>query len=240
MRRFPLQLPLAGLCAIGLVGCAATATEPVEDAPAAAPVPKPTIVSGAEWNSEPLPFPEGYDHEPRQVLIHHSGVVWNEGTNPYNRMKNLQTWGKNERNWMDVPYHFLIAPNGQIFEGRPLRYRPDTNTNFDTSGFVNVELMGSFNVQRVSLPQLESAVEVTAWLVSEYEMDVDEIQGHLDVASTGCPGEDLYRYLHQGPFNDWVRARVAGEEPGIDLLPPLENGPEEMVPDVEVTWTGPE
>ena len=33
-------------------------------------------------------------------------------------MRGLQSWGAAERNWWDVPYHFLLDLEGGIYEGR--------------------------------------------------------------------------------------------------------------------------
>jgi hypothetical protein len=197
---------------------------------------KPKMVSAEEWGSQPKPFHDEYKHTPQRVLIHHAGVEWKEGNDPFKTISGLQSWGQREKGWMDVPYHFQIAPDGTIFEGRSLEYRPDTNTTFDPTGHINVELMGNFEVQRVSEAQLRSAAEITAWLIDEYDMKVEEIQGHKDVAETACPGKDLYRYLHDGPFNGWVEAALAGKRPKVELLPPAEGGPEVMIPGTKENW----
>jgi hypothetical protein len=46
----------------------------------------------------------------------------------------MQGWGQREKKWPIVPYHFLIAPDGRIFEGRPIAYEPDSNTKYPLRG----------------------------------------------------------------------------------------------------------
>ena len=153
----------------------------------------------------------------------------------------MQAWGKRRpqieqppRNtfWPDVPYHFLIAPDGRVFEGRPLAYEPDSNTKYDLAGHIGVELMGNFEEQRPSRQQVEAAVRTSAWLVDSLHLTVDAISTHKAVAQgqTSCPGRDFDRYLADGSFHKWVKAVLAGDDPQINLGPPLKDGPTEPIP----------
>src|SRR6266513_83590 len=82
-------------------------------------VQKPPIVSAKEWGSAPQPIPDSRKQTPQYVTIHHAGVLWEAKVPPATFVKNMQSWGQREKKWPDLPYHFLIAPDGTIFEGRP-------------------------------------------------------------------------------------------------------------------------
>ncbi|HWB53888.1 MAG TPA: peptidoglycan recognition family protein, partial [Tepidisphaeraceae bacterium] len=129
--------------------------------------------------------------------------------------------------WPDLPYHFLIAPDGRIFEGRPVRYEPATNTQYDVRGNIGIELMGDFDRQRPSQAQLESCVRLAAWLCQRYHISLNHIRGHRDAApgQTDCPGKDFYRYLQDGEFGQWVKQTLRGRHPDIHPGPPLPGGP---------------
>jgi len=193
----------------------------------------PAIVTPAEWGSKPQPFPAEYNQTPRAVLLHHAGENWKLGTDPAQKLRNLQSWGQRDKNWNDVPYHYLISPDGRIFEGRSVSYKPDTNTNFDTTGFINVQLWGNFEEQRVTQAQLASTVSVTAYLVDKHGLSIDSITTHMDEApgQTTCPGKDFYRYVKSGQFREWVQESLKGKTPKIELLPALEGGPTEFAPE---------
>jgi hypothetical protein len=225
---FSLLFGLLFISAFGLRLVAA------EDSPPP-PVEKPTIITAQEWGSEPDPIPDDRRHRPRFITIHHAGVTWTEDDEPVRRLRGLQAWGKRDRNWPDIPYHFMIAPDGRVFEGRSLEYEPETNTNYDVRGHIGVHLWGNFGEQRVSREQLESAVRLIAWLSQEHEIPTETIRGHMDHASTGCPGKDLYRYIEQSLVRQWVDQALAGEDPDVELLPPLPDGPLEMIPQPAAT-----
>jgi len=188
---------------------------------------KPPIVSAKEWGSTPQPIPESRKHTPKYITIHHAGVLWEAKTTPDKFVKNMQAWGQKEKNWPDLPYHFLIAPDGRIFEGRALAYEPDTNTKYELAGNIGVEMMGDFNRQRPSEAQLRSCVALVAWLAQELNVAPENIRGHNDAApgQTSCPGTDFYRYLKDGQFRNWVTQTMQGQTPDVNPGPPLPDGP---------------
>ena len=210
---------------------AVTAPARAADESATKPVEKPPIVSREEWGSKPQPIPDDRKHTPTYLTIHHAGVVWAGKSTPEQFLRNMQGWGQREKKWPDLAYHFLIAPDGKVYEGRDLAYEPETNTKYEISGHVNVELMGNFEEQRMSPAQLESLVKVCAWLGQELNIDPSQIGGHNDRApgQTSCPGKDLYRYIEDGSIAKWVGELREGKTPAIEYKEPLENGPVGLV-----------
>ena len=211
-----------------LVSGVCVAAEPPADKPKVA---KPPMVSPKEWGSTPAKIPDSSKHTPRFVTIHHGGVDWKPGRDPAKFVKAVQEYGQREKNWPDLPYHFMIAPDGQIFECRPLIYEPQSNTKYDLQGHIGVELMGNFETQRPSVAQLKSTVALVAWLCQEHKIAPSEIAGHRDRAQkqTSCPGKDLARYLDDGQFIGWVKQALAGKTPDVKPGEPLPNGPTVVV-----------
>lgn len=202
----------------------------------------PNFVTAEDWGSRPEPIADERRHTPRFVMLHHAGVRWTADRDPVEFIRNMQSWGKRRpdieqppRNtyWPDLPYHFLIAPDGRIFEGRSLNYEPESNTKYELAGHLGVELMGNFEVQRPSPEQVESAVRLVAWLLAKFDLTPEAITTHAKVAKgqTSCPGRDFARYCEgdERAFAKWVAAVLRGEEPTIDLGPPLEDGPTELI-----------
>ncbi|WP_337173965.1 peptidoglycan recognition family protein [Paludisphaera sp.] len=205
------------------------ADAPGRDAPA---VPRPEIVSASEWGSKPQEIPDSRKHSPEFVTIHHAGVTWTAKVEPEVFVRNMQSWGQREKGWPDLPYHFLIAPDGRIFEGRPLDYEPESNTKYPLKGNIGVEMMGDFGSQRPDPRQVASCVKLTAWLRERYRIDQSRVRGHKDAASgqTSCPGKDFDRYLRDGQFHRWVQETLDGKAPEIDPGPPLPDGPTQPIP----------
>jgi hypothetical protein len=197
---------------------------------------KPDITTREQWGSKPDPIPDSRKQVPVWITIHHAGELWTNKHPAVEFVRNMQTWGKKRpqleqppRNtyWPDLPYHFLIAPDGEIFEGRDIQYEPESNTNYSVNGNIGIEMMGNFEAQRPSLAQVKSCVKLTAWLSQQYKISSDHIRTHRDAApgQTTCPGADFYRYIQSGDFLKWVAQAAEGKDPQIDLGPPLPKGP---------------
>jgi hypothetical protein len=141
-----------------LAGWLCAATPAIAQNPAVHPVPKPDkIVTREQWGSTPDPIPDTRKHTPKYITIHHAGVLWTNSVDPAQFVRNMQAWGKKrpqlekpprDTYWPDLPYHFLVAPDGKIYEGRPVEYEPESNTEYSLAGNIGVEMMGDFNRQR--------------------------------------------------------------------------------------------
>ncbi|MDB5098031.1 MAG: negative regulator of beta-lactamase expression [Cyanobacteria bacterium RYN_339] len=201
-----------------------------------AAVEPPPIVTKEAWGSQAAPIPDARKQVPVWITIHHAGELWKPGADPAEFVRRLQRWGQNRpkleqppRNtyWPDLPYHFLIAPDGRIFEGRAVDYEPETNTQYSVNGNIGIELMGDFEKQRPSVAQIKSCVALSAWLCQSYRIDSDHVRGHMDVAvgQTDCPGKDFYRYLQDGQFKQWLKTSLEGKEPAITAGDALPDGP---------------
>jgi hypothetical protein len=147
------------------------------------------------------------------ITLHHSGEAkpMTLQDNAVKKLKDLQTWGKNDKNWWDVPYHFLIAPDGTIYEGRDYRYMGETNTKYDPNGHLLITVMGNYEIQKPTPEQLKSIMDLMAWAVDSFNVPLDKIYGHKDLAQTDCPGQYLYQYLNDGTFQDGIKLRLGKE-----------------------------
>ena len=166
------------------------------------------IHTRTEWGS--LPITKGYHkHTIQRITLHHGGVVF-KGDKPMPEyLRNLQFWSRRERPWPDIPYHFLIDLDGEIWEGRPLEYAGDTNTSYDPTGHALICVLGNYEVQEVNPKQLKAVIDLMTALCKAYHISPDSIKGHKDyVPTTLCPGKNLYRYLQDGTIVREVKKRL--------------------------------
>jgi hypothetical protein len=153
---------------------------------------------------------EGYvPHTIERITIHHDGAEFYGDA--VARLKSLQSDARN-RGWVDIPYHFLIDLEGNIYEGRPLQFVGDTATEYDPTGHALITVMGNYEVQEINQAQLNAIVDLAAWLCYEYSIPPELIKGHRDYAATACPGKNLYRYLANGYIVNAVKERLNFEE----------------------------
>lgn len=171
-----------------------------------ADVKRPDIISKEDWQGKDLTR-EIETHEIKYITIHHGGVEFPEDRDPFQYMRDLQRFSQEDKNWVDIPYHFTIDLNGNIFENRPLEYPGDTNTEYDPTGHALIHVVGNYEIQKVDPDQIEAISHLSAWLSQEYDVPVDSIATHRDYSEqTVCPGEDLYKYFEDGTIHDKIRS----------------------------------
>lgn len=193
------------------------------------PAPKPPIIAHADWGAM-KPAGPFVPQQPHRITLHHEGVPFDSSMSAPDYLRHVQDWCINHRKWPDIPYHFLIDLEGNIYEGRPLSARGDTNTSYDPQDHALVALLGKYDAgeQQPNQMQIDSIIALMAWIADTYEISPDLIHGHRDFIPlndkgepidprTGekitCPGDNLYRYLADGTIQNGIarvlaRARV--------------------------------
>jgi hypothetical protein len=148
-------------------------------------------------------------HRITHVTLHHTGDAQplRATDDPAQRLRNLQSWGARERNWWDVPYHYLMDLEGRIYEGRDWRFIGETNTAYDPRGHFLISIIGNYERQEPTPAQLASIAALMAWALDEFDLPSDRIGGHYHYAQTGCPGKFLRPYLEDGSLRRMVDAR---------------------------------
>jgi hypothetical protein len=160
---------------------------------------RPAILSRLDWHAKPAT--DGL--KPQKVIgviLHHTGVPKNRSISLQTKMQNLQAFsqkpglvapGHSKPAWPDVPYHFYIAASGQIAEGRDVNFAGDTNTNYETSGYIQIVVEGDFEKENPDPAQLDALRELLAWILTSRNLPIGSITVHRDHAPTTCPGRNL-------------------------------------------------
>lgn len=157
------------------------------------------LIARETWQAKP---PTGlmHSHDLELITIHHSATLVADDVDPLQKMKSLQQFsqsastlanGRKKEAWADVPYHFVIFPQGQVAEGRKIAYAGDTNTEYDPKGHILINLEGNYEEQQPNALQLATLQKLCFILCAKYQLTVEEIGAHRDFAKTLCPGKNL-------------------------------------------------
>jgi hypothetical protein len=173
------------------------------------PVPKPAIVSRAEWGAEPpnhdAPNEFGITDIPTDpawyvyakplnqvyntVAIHHTAALLLSNET----MRDVQKLHMEKNGWADVGYHYAIDRSGIVYEGRDVHVRGASVAGHNT-GVLGVVLMGDFEFDQPLDVQLISLQAVVDWLAGEYPLT--HLAGHGEFnTDTSCPGKNLKAHL---------------------------------------------
>jgi hypothetical protein len=160
---------------------------------------RPDIIPRSIWGAK-LPAGEMISHSPERITICHTATTQQLSVSIEEKMRRLQSFsqradslasGRFKPAWPDVPYHFYVAADGRIAEGRDLRYAGDTNTDYDTAGHILIVLEGNFEMEYPTQAQLDSLRRLSAWLIQSLGISPSRIKEHKDYAPTACPGKNM-------------------------------------------------
>jgi uncharacterized lipoprotein YddW (UPF0748 family) len=164
------------------------------------------IIPREGWNAKPAkPYKQ---HVPVQITVHHEGGrLLSEKDNGAKRVSNIQTWGMGkDRNWTDIPYHFLIAADGTVFEGRNVNTVGETNTEYDPSGHLLICFHGNYEQQELNQNLLDVLTKLIAYCCTRYNISPETIASHRDHSNqTTCPGKNIYKYFENGYIKNKVK-----------------------------------
>jgi len=198
------MLLAGGLGLFGVAGLSGCASAPHS-------VPAPAIVSMQAWGGVPIANP-GPAQTLTHITLHHQGETWNPARDPAEYLPKLQSWSRQTKHWADIPYHYVIAPDGRIYAARPETQAGDTNTEYDPRGHLLIMLLGNFEEVEPTPQALAATVELMAWSAQRLRLGVDRIATHKDHSrQTVCPGKHLYRHVESGWLRRAVQARMAGQ-----------------------------
>lgn len=167
------------------------------------------VVKRADWGWVPLTDTIKQQHNIKYLTVHHAGEEFYDQENVMQKIRNLQSWSRREKKWIDIPYHFMMDLEGNIYEARPVNYPGDTNTEYNPFGHVLVEIMGNYEIQEPNEKQIQSLIKFLTFLAQKFEVSAGNIKTHKDYsATTLCPGKNLYKYFEDGSIVALVKENL--------------------------------
>ncbi|MBT9555031.1 MAG: N-acetylmuramoyl-L-alanine amidase [Myxococcales bacterium] len=165
------------------------------------------VVPRATWKARPTKC-TGKDGVKSRMAIHHTFTPPASGGSVEARIRSIQAYHMDTRGWCDVGYHFLVADDGRIFEGRPIAYIGAHVSNNNT-GNIGISWVGCFQsgecdalgTMTPSAAALTSTGTLIGALSDQYGIPATtaKVKGHTEHsgASTSCPGDRLLSKIPQ-------------------------------------------
>ena len=130
------------------------------------------------------------EHRVRRVVVHHSGQPRVADYRGPETIQWIQRFHMEERGWADIGYHFVIAPDGAIYEGRPLLY-VGAHVKHQNAGSLGICVLGDFRKGEDTVPlrAARALQELLTWCVDSLHIPPEAIYPHSAFSATECPGE---------------------------------------------------
>jgi hypothetical protein len=159
--------------------------------------PRRRFVTRSQWGAAPPRRPYGIRGPLRRVVLHHtsrrSGHLADRAAE--SEYMSFIQGGHLGRGLIDVAYHFVIMPSGDVYVGRPLSALGAHAQNHN-SGAVGICLAGNFDEEEATSEAMRSLERLLRRLTGA-RRDAVPVVGHGELGSTTCPGASLTRFLER-------------------------------------------
>jgi hypothetical protein len=192
--------------------------------------PAPPIVTRAQWGADERIRRPGteYDSAIEKLIVHHT-VTPNNPPDPAAVLRSIYAYGVS-RDYIDVPYNWLIDHTGRIYEGRWARdYPPNAVHNGESANNLNVRgahalnhnsrtigiaFMGTYTTTLPPQPAIESLVTLLTWKCARWGIDPEASIAYR--ASDGSVAAFPNICGHRA-----VRATTCPGDPLLSIMPSL-------------------
>lgn len=180
-----------------------------EPIPAPAPVPAPPpvaatmpgIIPRTSWASAgPRRSGEMYlMNGVQRITVHHSGMN-SAGLSTREDVAHLLDNIRKEHlsrdpRFIDIGYHFIIDPQGRIWEGRSLAFQGG-HVKAQNEHNLGICLLGNFDEQRPTGEQITSLNSLAPFMMRHFGVRTNRLHTHQELdRTTACPGRNLQRYM---------------------------------------------
>jgi hypothetical protein len=166
-------------------------------------VAQPSILARNSWGAA-APGGGMVRHTPERIVFtHEGGSRCCDGIDPASRIRGNQGVHMDNVGWPDLAFHYIVAPNGTIYDGRNDDFQSNSsyaqiNSGYQLDGTLVVGILGNYDIQNPTSASLAAAEELIAWLCQEYDISPDQVYYLRDLApndvsggSTTSPGTNM-------------------------------------------------
>lgn len=161
------------------------------------------IMSRLGWGAAPRRGANVHQ-TPYRVTVHHTDGHRSMNEDEAKRDVKGTQWyhmvgrGKEGKdNFSDIGYHFLIAGDGRVIEGRQAEFS-GAHVLGDNDGNIGIAMMGDYNKIKPTDAQIESLTRLVTFLAIKYKKngtDKGFLEGHQHYNETDCPGKNMMAIL---------------------------------------------
>ncbi len=132
-----------------------------------------------------------------RITVHHDGmppVTLRTQAEVARRIEQIRRAHVEGRGWADIGYHYVIDPQGRVWEGRPVRLQ-GAHVQDNNPGNLGILVMGNFDEQTPTASARDALDGFLAEQVRRYRVPLSRVYTHQEFKRTACPGRSLQRYM---------------------------------------------
>jgi hypothetical protein len=148
----------------------------------------------------------------QRITVHHDALNTNGGRGQAWAVERLNSIRRSHmgrgREWVDIGYHYIIDPDGRVWEGRPISIE-GAHVAATNDHNLGIMCMGNFVEQRPTPSQISTLDDFVAAQMRIHRVPITRIYTHQELKQTACPGRNLQRYMVQTRSRSGTLASLA-------------------------------
>lgn len=133
-----------------------------------------------------------------RITIHHDGTN-SSGLRGQaavaRRIESIRAYHRSRGNdWVDIGYHYIIDPEGRVWEGRPISIE-GAHVKTTNEHNLGIMLLGNFDQHRPTSSQTATLNGFVREQMMRYRVSTNRLYTHQELKSTACPGRNLQSYM---------------------------------------------
>ena len=101
------------------------------------------VAARSAWGARPS-LCSTVDGDKEQLALHHTATIAGSPSGYATRIRAIQSYHLDVRQWCDVGYHYLVTQDGQVWEGRPIPFQ-GAHVLGHNVGNIGVAMVGCFH-----------------------------------------------------------------------------------------------
>lgn len=159
----------------------------------------PNIITRSTWEARQTHCPAMNLPAKYVIIIHTAGSTCNISMDCQIRVRDIQSYHMDTRNFCDIGYHFLVGQDGGVYEGVGWHTQGSHTYGYNDIG-LGVAFIGNFVEKPPNAAALEAAQNLIQCSVVRGYLDPNYLLvGHSDVANILSPGRALYNIIKTWP-----------------------------------------
>jgi hypothetical protein len=131
-----------------------------------------------------------------RITVHHSAVISAgvRGKSDAARMLTSIRSSHVTNGWADIGYHYIIDPQGNVWEGRPAKFQ-GAHVKENNEHNLGIMCMGNFDEERPNSAMLATLDSFLAERMRALRVPINRVYTHRELRVTECPGRNLQGYM---------------------------------------------
>ena len=132
-----------------------------------------------------------------RITVHHDGmppVSLRTESQIERRIELIRRSHVEQRGWADIGYHYVIDPDGRIWEGRSTRYQ-GAHVKYYNEHNLGVLVLGNFDEQRPTRHAKATLERFVTERMHALDISLGAVYTHQELRPTACPGRNLQSFM---------------------------------------------